>query len=80
MLLWLADLLAQHFKGFGVFNYLTLRFVLSIITAFALSLWWGPWMIDRLRAMKFGQAIRNDGPQTQSHFGEICFTRKVRLR
>ncbi|PQA50946.1 phospho-N-acetylmuramoyl-pentapeptide-transferase [Amnimonas aquatica] len=64
MLLWLADLLAQHFKGFGVFNYLTLRFVLSIITAFALSLWWGPWMIDRLRAMKFGQAIRNDGPQT----------------
>ena len=64
MLLWLADLLAQHFKGFGVFNYLTLRFVLSIITAFALSLWWSPWMIDRLRAMKFGQAIRNDGPQT----------------
>ncbi|MFX5896045.1 phospho-N-acetylmuramoyl-pentapeptide-transferase, partial [Acinetobacter baumannii] len=46
MLLWLSDLLAQHFKGFGVFNYLTLRFVLSIITAFALSLWWGPWMID----------------------------------
>ncbi len=64
MLLWLADLLAQHYKGFGVFNYLTFRFMLSIVTAFALSLWWGPWMIERLKAMKFGQAIRNDGPQT----------------
>jgi len=64
MLLWLADLLAQHYKGFGVFNYLTFRFMLSIATAFALSLWWGPALIDKLKEMKFGQAIRNDGPQT----------------
>lgn len=64
MLLWLAELLGQHYKGFGVFNYLTFRFMLSIVTAFALSLWWGPALIDKLKEMKFGQAIRNDGPQT----------------
>lgn len=64
MLLWLAEQLAQHFKGFGVFNYLTFRFMLSIVTAFALSLWWGPYLIEKLKEMKFGQAIRNDGPQT----------------
>jgi phospho-N-acetylmuramoyl-pentapeptide-transferase len=64
MLLWLADFLAQYHKGFGVFHYLTLRAILSVATALILSLWWGPWMIEKLRAMKFGQAIRTDGPQT----------------
>lgn len=64
MLLWLADFLAQYYKGFQVFNYLTLRAILSVATALALSLWWGPWMIERLRLMKFGQAVRTDGPQS----------------
>ncbi|MES2917793.1 MAG: phospho-N-acetylmuramoyl-pentapeptide-transferase [Pseudomonadota bacterium] len=64
MLLWLADFLAQYHKGFGVFHYLTLRAILSVATALGLSLWWGPWMIEKLRAMKFGQAIRTDGPQS----------------
>ncbi|HEX4870484.1 MAG TPA: phospho-N-acetylmuramoyl-pentapeptide-transferase [Moraxellaceae bacterium] len=64
MLLWLADFLAQYHKGFGVFHYLTLRAILSVATALALSLWWGPWMIEKLRVMKFGQAIRTDGPQS----------------
>ncbi|WP_022956626.1 phospho-N-acetylmuramoyl-pentapeptide-transferase [Perlucidibaca piscinae] len=64
MLLWLAEQLAPGYKGFGVFSYLTFRFMLSIATAFALSLWLGPRLIDKLREMKFGQAIRTDGPQT----------------
>ncbi|HEX6592446.1 MAG TPA: phospho-N-acetylmuramoyl-pentapeptide-transferase [Moraxellaceae bacterium] len=64
MLLWLAEFLAQYHKGFLVFHYLTLRAILSVATALALSLWWGPWMIEKLRAMKFGQAIRTDGPQS----------------
>ncbi len=64
MLLWVAEFLAQYHKGFMVFHYLTLRAILSVATALALSLWWGPWMIEKLRAMKFGQAIRTDGPQT----------------
>jgi len=64
MLLWLAEFLAQYHKGFLVFHYLTLRAILSVGTALALSLWWGPWMIEKLRSMKFGQAIRTDGPQS----------------
>lgn len=64
MLLWLAEFLAQYHKGFLVFHYLTLRAILSVATALALSLWWGPWMIEKLRALKFGQAIRTDGPQS----------------
>lgn len=64
MLLMLADMLAQYHKGFLVFHYLTLRAILSVATALALSLWWGPWMIEKLRSLKFGQAIRTDGPQS----------------
>lgn len=64
MLLWLAEFLAQYHKGFLVFHYLTLRAILSVGTALGLSLWWGPWMIEKLRSMKFGQAIRTDGPQS----------------
>lgn len=64
MLLWLAEFLAQYHKVFLVFQYLTLRAMLGVATALALSLWWGPWMIERLRVMKFGQAIRTDGPQS----------------
>jgi phospho-N-acetylmuramoyl-pentapeptide-transferase len=64
MLLWLADYLAQYYKGFHVFNYLTLRAMLSILTALAIAIWFGPKMIDYLRLLKFGQAVRTDGPQT----------------
>ena len=64
MLLWLADYLAQYYKGFHVFNYLTLRAMLSILTALAIAIWFGPKMIDYLRRIKFGQAVRTDGPQT----------------
>ncbi|PTQ89875.1 phospho-N-acetylmuramoyl-pentapeptide-transferase [Agitococcus lubricus] len=64
MLLWLADFLAQYYKGFHVFNYLTLRAMLSILTALGIALWFGPWMIEYLRKLKFGQAVRTDGPQT----------------
>lgn len=64
MLLWLAEFFAQYQKGFLVFHYLTLRAILSVATALALSLWWGPWMIEKLRSLKFGQAIRTDGPQS----------------
>ena len=64
MLLWLADYLAQYYKGFHVFNYLTLRAMLSILTALAIAIWFGPKMIDYLRRLKFGQAVRTDGPQT----------------
>ena len=64
MLLWLADFLSEYYKGFHVFSYLTLRAMLSILTALGIALWFGPWMIEHLRTLKFGQSVRTDGPQT----------------
>ena len=64
MLVWLAGILAEYVKAFRVFDYLTLRAILSVLTALGISLWLGPWMIEKLRLMKFGQAVRTDGPQT----------------
>jgi len=64
MLLWLFNFLGQYQRTFLVFDYLTVRVVFSILTSLGLSLAVGPWMIRRLHALKFGQAVRNDGPQT----------------
>jgi phospho-N-acetylmuramoyl-pentapeptide-transferase len=64
MLLWLTEYLTQFHSGFAVFQYLTLRAILGVCTALGIALLLGPWMIERLRVMKFGQAIRTDGPQS----------------
>ncbi len=64
MLLALAQWLAQDIRAFNVFNYITLRAVLAILTALMISFLIGPAMIRRLTLMKIGQAVRNDGPQT----------------
>src|SRR3712207_2815524 len=66
MLVWLASVLEQYFSGFHVISYLTVRAVLALMTALLLSLWIGPKMIKRLQIFKFGQEVRNDGPE--SHF------------
>lgn len=64
MLFWLAEQLKEHVHGFAVFQYLTLRAILSVLTALGISLLLGPWFIRRLSELKIGQAVRNDGPQT----------------
>jgi phospho-N-acetylmuramoyl-pentapeptide-transferase len=64
MLLWLANLLANDVRGLSVINYITMRTVLATATAMAIALMIGPRMIRRLLAMKIGQAVRSDGPQT----------------
>src|SRR5690606_25510244 len=64
MLLLLAEYLQQFHKGFGVFQYLTLRGILGILTALVMSLWLGPWMIRTLRGLQIGQSVRTDGPQS----------------
>lgn len=64
MLLILADYLEQYYSGFQVFGYLTLRAILGVLTALAISLVFGAPMIRRLNYMQVGQAIRDDGPQT----------------
>ncbi|MBT9462156.1 MAG: phospho-N-acetylmuramoyl-pentapeptide-transferase [Rugosibacter sp.] len=64
MLLELAQWLARDYRGFGVFNYITLRAVLATMTALAISFMFGPALIRWLAAKKIGQSVRTDGPQT----------------
>jgi phospho-N-acetylmuramoyl-pentapeptide-transferase len=64
MLLELAQWLAKDVRLFNVFNYITLRAVLSCLTALAISLVLGPFVIRKLTAYKIGQAIRDDGPRS----------------
>ena len=64
MLLALAQWLAQDIRTFSVFNYITLRAVLSALTALLITFMLGPYMIRKLTAYKIGQSVRSDGPQT----------------
>ena len=64
MLYALAEGLTPFFSGFNVFQYLTLRAILGVLTAWLLCLLVGPGLIRRLTAYKIGQHIRSDGPQT----------------
>src|SRR5574340_1283302 len=64
MLLWLFQYLGQDIRAFNVFGYLTLRTVLAALTALAISFIVGPAVIRKLTALKIGQSVRNDGPQT----------------
>jgi phospho-N-acetylmuramoyl-pentapeptide-transferase len=64
MLLAIAQFLGQEIRAFNVFSYITLRAVMAAMTALVISFIVGPAMIRKLTAMKIGQAVRNDGPQT----------------
>jgi phospho-N-acetylmuramoyl-pentapeptide-transferase len=51
----------------GVLNvtrYITFRTAAASLTALAISLLLGPWMIRRLREFQIGQIIRQEGPQS----------------
>lgn len=64
MLILLADWLAQFDTGFRVFSYLTLRAILSTLTALLIAVIIGPKMIRWLQHMQIGQTIRDDGPES----------------
>ncbi|MDB2331514.1 phospho-N-acetylmuramoyl-pentapeptide-transferase [Alteromonas sp.] len=64
MLMWLADWLTQYDTGFNVFSYLTLRAILSTLTALLIAIVIGPKMIRYLQRMQIGQTVRDDGPQS----------------
>lgn len=64
MLLSLAEYLQQYYGGFNVFQYLTLRAILGVLTALLISFLIGPWMIRKLNFHQMGQPIRNDGPES----------------
>ncbi len=64
MLHWLLVPLREHFFFFNVFRYITVRTGLAGITALALTLLLGPWLIRKLRERQIGQEIRECGPQS----------------
>lgn len=64
MLLILAQWLQDDFGFLRVFNYITFRAVMATVTALLIGLAAGPWVIRKLTALKMGQAVRTDGPQT----------------
>ena len=64
MLYSLAEYLTQFHSGFNVFQYLTMRTILGVLTALVISLIVGPSMIRYLSSYNIGQNVRNDGPES----------------
>jgi phospho-N-acetylmuramoyl-pentapeptide-transferase len=64
MLLWLSEYLSQFYSGFNVFQYLTLRTILGVLTSLFISLLVGPYLIRRLDEYQVGQSVRDDGPES----------------
>ena len=64
MFIILAQWLQEDFGFFRVINYITFRAVMATVTALLIGLAAGPWVIRKLTALKMGQAVRTDGPET----------------
>src|ERR671919_626759 len=64
MLYHLLPPLAVFFGPLNVVRYITFRTAAASLTALALSLVLGPWLIRKLRDFQIGQVIRQEGPQT----------------
>ncbi len=69
MLLYLVEYLSQFNSGFNVFQYLTLRTILGVLTALVISFLVGPLMIRRLTFHQIGETVRSDGPE--SHLTKV---------
>jgi phospho-N-acetylmuramoyl-pentapeptide-transferase len=64
MLVYLLYPLRIYATVFNVTRYITFRTAAASLTALALSLALGPWMIRKLRDFQIGQVIRQEGPQS----------------
>jgi phospho-N-acetylmuramoyl-pentapeptide-transferase len=64
MLYHLLPDLAPYFGLLNVTRYITFRTAAASLTALAISLLLGPWLIGRLRDFQIGQVIRQEGPQS----------------
>lgn len=60
--------LAKYYGIFNVFQYITFRTIYAAVTALLLSFLIGPYLIEKLRVLKFGEVVREDGPA--SHFSK----------
>jgi len=64
MLYHLSQYLVEWHSGFNVFQYLTLRAILGVLTALLICFLVGPEMIRRLGRYQIGQTVRDDGPES----------------
>jgi phospho-N-acetylmuramoyl-pentapeptide-transferase len=64
MLYYLLFELRDVFVGFNVFRYITFRTAFAALTALLISLILGPWLIERMKTIKLGQYIREEGPKS----------------
>lgn len=64
MLVYLAEYLSQYYSPLNVFQYLTFRAILGVLTALGIALFVGPVMIRKLTVHQIGQPIRDDGPES----------------
>ena len=56
--------LTPWFPVLNVTRYITFRTAAASLTALAIGLFLGPWMIRKLREFQIGQVIRQEGPAT----------------
>ncbi len=65
MFYWLLyEKLFPFFHPFRVFRYLTFRTAFASLTALLITMFIGPWVIQKLRHFQIGQFVRNDGPKS----------------
>jgi phospho-N-acetylmuramoyl-pentapeptide-transferase len=64
MLYYVLLSLVPQFSVLNVVRYITFRTAAASITALAISLVLGPWLIRKLRDFQIGQVIRQEGPQS----------------
>jgi len=60
--------LHDKIHAFNVFRYITFRFASAMFTALLISFIFGPSIIRKLKELKIGQQVREDGPGT--HLGK----------
>jgi phospho-N-acetylmuramoyl-pentapeptide-transferase len=62
MLYYLLYSLHDQVSALNVTRYITFRTTVASLSALAISLALGPWMVKKLRAFQIGQVIRQEGP------------------
>ena len=60
----LLENLSQQFGFLRTFDYITMRAIMSALTALTIALVAGPRVISYLSALRLGQQVRDDGPES----------------
>lgn len=56
--------LSSEYFAFNVFRYITFRALGAALTAFIIAFLMGPYVIKKLKIMKFGENVSTDGPKS----------------